>query len=127
RAEVHDGFTELPGSWKRSIAAIRFRRSHGLRVAIANVLMIANMHDHQGVQALARELGVRYNLDPTITPVMDGNTSILSLRIPGDELNSVFHTEGLIGNAKKFSLPPIPRGAADPKAHPCTAGHSSSY
>src|SRR5437588_11854099 len=31
RPEVHDAITKLPGSWKRSIAAIRFLKSHGLR------------------------------------------------------------------------------------------------
>jgi AdoMet-dependent heme synthase len=127
RPSVHDAITKLPGSWKRSIAAICFLKSHGLKVAIANVLMTANMHDHQGVQALARELGVRYNLDPTITPRMDGNTSILALRIPGHELNSVFHNEALIGNLEEFCLPPSPASADDLEEHPCSAGHSSCY
>ena len=87
RPEVHDAITKLPGSLRRSIEAIRFLTEQGLRVTIANVLMTANMRDHAGVQALARELGVQYTLDPTITPKMDGDTSILNLRIPGSELS----------------------------------------
>ena len=44
---------------------------------MANVLMRGNRSDTEGVQALAREFGAHYTLDPTITPMMDGNTSVL--------------------------------------------------
>jgi len=43
RPEVHDAITKLPGSLRRSIHAIRFLSEQGLRVAIANVLMTANL------------------------------------------------------------------------------------
>src|SRR6266700_6043550 len=82
RPQVHDFITKLPGALKRSLEAIRFLKSHGLNVVIANVMMKSNMADRAGVQALARELSVPYTLDPTITPKMDGDTSILNLRIP---------------------------------------------
>jgi MoaA/NifB/PqqE/SkfB family radical SAM enzyme len=90
---VHDGITKLPGSLKRSIEAIRFLRQQGVKVAIANVLMAGNSRDFAGVQSLANALGVEYTLDPTITPKIDGDTSILKLRISGAELNEVFHNE----------------------------------
>ena len=40
RPEIHDAITKLPGSLKRTIKAIRFLKSQGLKVTIANVLMI---------------------------------------------------------------------------------------
>ncbi len=80
RPEVHDAITKLPHSFERTIKAIRFLREQGLRVTIANVLMTVNSSDHSGVQKLAAELGAQYTLDPTITPMMDGDTSVLSLR-----------------------------------------------
>src|SRR3989441_8279621 len=58
RPEVHDAITKLPGSLKRTIKAIRFLKLQGLKVTMANVLMTANMFDHAGVQALAKELDV---------------------------------------------------------------------
>ena len=67
----------VPGSLKRTLAAIRLLRSQGLRVTMANVLMRRNRGDSEGVHALAGELGAHYTLDPTITPMMDGNTSVL--------------------------------------------------
>lgn len=127
RPEVHDAITKLPGSLRRTIDAVRFLKSQGLRVVIANVLMIANMHDHAGVQALASELGVRYRLDPTITPKMDGNSSILNLRIPGRELKQILRDEGLIGDVNEFCAPPVATSADDLESYPCSAGHSSCY
>jgi radical SAM protein with 4Fe4S-binding SPASM domain len=127
RPAIHDAITKLPGSLKRTVDAIRFLKSQGLKVVIANVLMTANLHDHAGVQALARELGVRYTLDPTITPKMDGDMSILGLRIPGEELSDVFHNEDLIGDAKEFCAPPRAAGEEDLDGFPCSAGHTACY
>jgi radical SAM protein with 4Fe4S-binding SPASM domain len=127
RPEVHDSITKLPGSFKRSIEAIRFLKSEGLKVVLANVLMRSNMGDYAGVQALARELGAAYTMDPTITPKMDGDTSILSLRIPGSELNALVHNKDLVGSVEEFCALPPPPGDSDMEAYPCSAGHTLAY
>ena len=127
RPEVHDAITKLPGSLKRSVEAMRFLKAQGLKVVIANVLMTANSRDHAGVQALARELGVTYTLDPTITPKMDGDTSILSLRISSSDLNAVFHNQDLIGNVDEFCAPPPTPGEDIMEGYPCSAGHTGAY
>ncbi len=140
RPEVHDAITKLPHSFERTVKAIRFLREQGLRVTIANVLMTANSSDHSGVQALAAELGVQYTLDPTITPMMDGDMSVLSLRIPGEELTEIFHNPSLVGDQDEFCAPPKPLGDQDefcapPKppseedleGYSCSAGHSFCY
>ncbi|MGA7288972.1 MAG: radical SAM protein, partial [Terriglobales bacterium] len=77
RPEVHDAITKLPHSFERTVQSSRFLREQGLRVTIANVLMTANYSDHSGVQQLAADLDAQYTLDPTITPMMDGDTSVL--------------------------------------------------
>ena len=81
RAEVHDAITKMPGSFRQSIAAVRFLRAQGLRVTMANVLMTQNASDYQSVKALAEELDARFIIDPTITPMMDGDRSILGLNV----------------------------------------------
>ena len=111
RPEVHDAITKLPHSFERTVKAIRFLREQGLRVTIANVLMTVNSSDHSGVQELAAELGVQYTLDPTITPMMDGDMSVLSLRIPGEELNEIFRNPALVANQEEFCAPPKPPSA----------------
>ncbi len=127
RPEVHDAITKLPGSLKRSVGAIRFLKSQGLKVAIANVLMTTNMGDHGGVQALARELDVIYTLDPTITPKIDGSVSVLKFRIPGSELKAVFHNADLVGKVEEFCAPPPPPGDDIMEGYPCSAGHTACY
>jgi radical SAM protein with 4Fe4S-binding SPASM domain len=125
--EVHDAITKLPGSLKRSVEAVRFLKSQGLKVTIANVLMTVNSGDHAGVRALAHDLGVTYTLDPTITPKMDGDTGVLRLRIPGSELNAVFRNADLVGNVEEFCAPPPTPGEDIMEGYPCSAGHTAAY
>jgi organic radical activating enzyme len=78
RHEVHDAITKMPGSLRQSIEAVRLLREHGLHVIMANVLMRQNVNDYRGVRELAAELGAQFIVDPTITPMMDGDRSILN-------------------------------------------------
>jgi radical SAM protein with 4Fe4S-binding SPASM domain len=127
RPEVHDGITELPGSLKRSIEAIRLLRKHGIHVVMANVLMIHNVDDYAGVKALAAELGAQFIIDPTITPSMDGDRSILSLNVDEAALRQVFHDEALSGNVEEFCAPPQGPGDEELNSLPCSAGHTACY
>jgi radical SAM protein with 4Fe4S-binding SPASM domain len=122
RPEVHDAITKVPGSLNRSLAAIRFLRTRGLHVLIANVLMRQNAGDYPHVRALAAELGVDCTIDPTITPKMDGDTSILNLRISEPQLLRVYTDKALIGDSTNE--------ATDDEmldASPCSAGHTACY
>jgi len=127
RPEVHDAITKLPHSFERTIRAVGFLRDQGLRVSIANVLMNANLSDHDGTQRLAAEMGVHYTLDPTITPMMDGSTSVLALRIPGEELEEIFRNPALVPNQEEFCAPPKQPTAGDLEGYSCSAGHSFCY
>lgn len=127
RPEVHDRITKLPGSFQRTIKAIRFLKAQGLKVTMANVLMTPNLFDNAGVIALAKQLGVPYTLDPTITPKMDGDTSILALRAPASELKQVFRNQELVGNVEEFCAPPPPPDEDIMEGYPCSAAHTACY
>jgi AdoMet-dependent heme synthase len=127
RPEVHDGITKMPGSLKRSIQAIRFLRSKGLRVTIANVLMLQNLHDYPGVRALAAELGVEITIDPTITPKMDGDRSILDLNMDQAALQRLFREEGIAENSGDACAPPSGTDDDVLDSLPCSAGHTACY
>jgi AdoMet-dependent heme synthase len=127
RPEIHDAITKLPGSLRRSVAAIRFLKSRGLNVTMANVLMRQNLNDYAGVKALAGELGVQVTTDPTITPKMDGDRSILGMGLRSTELNDVFRDANLVGNADEFCAPPPPADEAALEGVPCSAGHTYCY
>lgn len=127
RPEVHDAITKLPGSLERSLDAIRFLRACGLHVIIANVLMRLNASDYPGVKALAAELGVEFTMDPTITPMMDGDRSVLSLNVEEDLLKEVFRDQSLVGNVEEFCAPPVGRDEDALDSLPCSAGHTACY
>jgi radical SAM protein with 4Fe4S-binding SPASM domain len=127
RPEVHDAITLVPGSLQRSLAAARFLKSQGLRVIFANVLMVQNLQDYQGVRALAEELGVECTLDPTITPMMDGDRSVLSLGIKQEALRQVFRDQALVGDVNEFCTIAAPADENALSALPCSAGHTACY
>jgi len=127
RPEVHDGITLVRGSLERSLDAIRFLKSQGLRVVMANVLMIQNVQDYTGVRALADELGVECTLDPTITPMMDGNRSVLSLNVDQSALQRVFRDTGLVGNVDEFCAIAAPADENALSSLPCSASHTTCY
>jgi len=127
RAEVHDAITKLPGSLKGSLRGIRLLRERGMRVAIANVLMRQNVQDYPGVLALAKELDADYTVDPTVTPMLDGDRSILGLGINASDLHQIFRTPELVGDVLEACAPPP---AVDDDARdgvPCSAGHTFCY
>ncbi len=129
RPEVHDAITKLPGSLKRSVEAAKLLRKHGVRVFFADVLMKQNAADYHGVRELARETDAIFHLDPTVTPMMDGDRGVLELNVDAKALREVFEDEGLVGDATEFCAPPT-----GPLAHedametlPCSAGHTACY
>jgi AdoMet-dependent heme synthase len=127
RPEVHDAITKVPGSLRQSIAAVRLLREQGLTVTMANVLMVQNAADYQGVRALAAELDAKFTIDPTITPMMDGDRSILKLNVDQAALQEVFRNRDLVGNVEEFCAPPSSVDEEALDMLPCSAGHTACY
>ena len=127
RPEVHAAITKMPGSLRQSIDAVRLLRREGVLVTLANVLMVQNSTDYKGVQALAAELDAKYTVDPTITPMMDGDRSILNLNIDQATLQGVFRDRALVGNVEEFCAPPSGPDAEALDMLPCSAGHTACY
>jgi AdoMet-dependent heme synthase len=127
RHDVHDAITKLPGSLKRTIDSIRFLKSQGLKVTMSNVLMTVNRGDEAATHALAKELGVAYTLDPTVTPMMDGDTSVLTLRVEEQHLDALFANPDLVGSVEEFCKPPAPVDEDALEGYSCSAGHTACY
>jgi len=127
RPEIHDAITKLPGSFKRTIDSIKFLKSQGLKVTLSNVMMTVNQNDEAGTHSLARQLGVSYTLDPTVTPKMDGDTSILSLRVDEEDLDALFADPDLVGEVAEYCKPPAPVDNDVMEGYSCSAGHTACY
>ncbi len=127
RPEVHDAITKMPGSLNKSVEAARLLHSEGLRVTFANVLMTENSADYQAVRTLAAEIGVKSTLDPTVTPMMDGDRSILKLNVERSQLQEVFRDPLLVKDVEEFCAPPRSATEFDLDSPSCSAGHTGCY
>jgi AdoMet-dependent heme synthase len=134
-SNIHDAITKVRGSFARSLQAIRFLKSQGLRVKIACPLMKQNLSGLQRLRALAKELGVPYLIDMTITPKLDGDTSPVALRNSAEDLMNVVRDETLAGKPMPDIALAFASGSAvssgvelDPyEGIPCSAGHNTCY
>ena len=127
RADVHDAVTKVPGSFIRTVDGIKALRAAGVPVVVANVLMRRNFADYKELQALAASLDARCTIDPTVTPHMDGDRSLLALGVPAEDLKAAFRDPGLVGPVDVACAPPTPAGEDVLDALPCSAGHSACY
>jgi AdoMet-dependent heme synthase len=129
RPDVHDGITLVAGSLERSLKGARLLRENGVKVSFANVLMTQNADDYLAVKRLAEEIGAGFTLDPTVTPMMDGDRSILSLNVDQAALRRVVRDTELVDDVEEFCAPPAgPYNEEDAFAQiPCSAGHSAAY
>ena len=124
RAEIHESITRVPGSFERSVSALRRLRALGVTCQIKNVLMHENMHDVRATGELARELDCVYSFDPTVVPNADGDVRVTEHRVTADELRP-FYLEQLYLKPRKVR----PDGARKGRrvAHNCSAGFSSAF
>lgn len=126
-AEVHDGITKLPGSWRRTMDAIGRLKANQVKVSLTNVLMSHNSGHAKAVKRLAEELGVGFVVDPTITPKLNGDRSILRLGISSQELEEIFHTEEFVGDIAEYCAPTSTVDDDVLDGFSCSAGHTLTY
>lgn len=88
-SKLHDGITNVPGSFDMSVKAIRLLKEKGIEVVIKTPLMKFNVGSYKEVISLAHELNVKYELNVIISPKLDGSREPLSYRIDGLELSKI--------------------------------------
>jgi AdoMet-dependent heme synthase len=127
RPDVHDAITKLPGSWRRTIDGIGHLKASEVKTSITHILMTYNSRQAKAVKQLAAELGVAFVADPTITPKLNGDRSIMRLGISSEELEEIVHDAEFVGNVDEFCSPSaeVDEGLLD--GYSCSAGHTLAY
>ncbi len=118
---LHDGVTQLPGSWRRSTDAIRELRSRGIPVVLKTPLMNDTLAGWREVEALALELDCDYQFDLALTARNDGDGEPMRFRAtdrPGIE--DLFSSRYYRIRFKDEAAPPPTQ--PDPDAMLCGAG-----
>ena len=124
---IHDAITKLPGSLRRTLEAIGHLKDAGVKVSITNILMKQNATNGKAVMQLAKDLGVAFTIDPTITPMLNGDRSTTLHSISAEELAEVFRTEEFVGNVGEFCAPISEMDDDLLEGHSCSAGHTLAY
>ncbi len=125
--EVHDEITKVPGSFARSIEAMKRLKSRGMAVKI-NVSVMKDGADYGRLRALADGLGTRIMFDPTIMPMMDGGRTPTFLNISSAE-RARFFSDPAVLSAFGDEACKAPAAVDDDllNSAPCGAGHTSCY
>ena len=89
-ADVHDGITQIPGSWRRTWDGVRRLRQLGLGVRLKFIVMRQNAHEVAAMRAAAEEDGFPYLVDVTITPRHDGTRGSLETRLEDRQLEALY-------------------------------------
>lgn len=79
KAATHDAITRVPGSFDRTVAAVKHLRAAGVAVVLKSPLMSVNETDVAEFASWVRSLGADYSMDPNLSPREDGALSPLSL------------------------------------------------
>lgn len=124
RPELHDAITRLPGSFAKSIAAVKSLRTGGVPVSLKAPLMKHTAAHWREVEGLAEELGCGFQMDLSITAKNDGGLSPLAQRVDDPAvLRDIY-------SSRHYRLTmmdePVPQTSAspDPEAGICGAGAS---
>ncbi len=97
--EVHDGITQVRGSWRRTLDGVDRLRAQKVAVRLKLIVMRPNAHEVAAMRALAAERGLPTLIDLTITARHDGTSGSLAVRV----------SRGAAGRA-------LPRAAGRPAA-----------
>ena len=111
-AGTHEAITQVPGSFDKSINALKLLRKRGIRTRFTSVLMRSTVGEYEQMRALAEELGAEFKYDTIVLPKQDGSRDSVAYQPTDDDLRHVF--------AKRSSPAPKDIDCAD--APVCGAG-----
>jgi radical SAM protein with 4Fe4S-binding SPASM domain len=89
-AATHDGVTQVPGSFERTMAGARRLRGRGVRASLKFIVMKANAAETGDMIAMADAEGFEYSVDPAITGRYDGTSGSLATRVAPATLEELY-------------------------------------
>jgi radical SAM protein with 4Fe4S-binding SPASM domain len=117
-AAVHDGITQVVGSWRRTWDGAERLRGLGIAVRLKHIVMRQNAHEVEAMRAQAAERGYPYLVDLTITARHDGTAGSLVTRVDDDQLRALY-----AGPLRDF-LPSRPRRVSE-ESFPCNCARGN--
>lgn len=100
RAQTHDSITACPGSFERSLNALRLLNERDIRTIVKSLMMKENAAEFGRMKQLAQEIGSQFIYDTVIIPKMDGSVEPCRNRLDREELYSLLYPE--VQETKKY-------------------------
>jgi radical SAM protein with 4Fe4S-binding SPASM domain len=105
---THDRITACPGSFKRTLKALRLLNQRSVRTIVKSLIMKGNAPEFQRMKKLAQEIGSQFLYDTVIIPRLDGSMEPCRNRLDRKELYSLLYPEvqekGGDGNPRENDL-----------------------
>ena len=89
--EIHDYITTIPGSWEKTMEAIKKLHAADVPVQISCPVMKANAKGYKNVMKFAKSLKMKSQTDYIMMAQSDQNTQNLANRISLDETENLIH------------------------------------
>ncbi|MFT7624978.1 MAG: radical SAM protein with 4Fe4S-binding SPASM domain [Myxococcota bacterium] len=121
--EVHDTFTKVPGSLKRTLAAVDYLLAEGITVGTNCVISKFNLHHYRELRDHFVAKGCKVGLDHRIFHDQSEGLEILNLNVSEEDkaritIFSIDRADGNIG---------LPKLQAPEKTRPCNSGRAVVY
>ncbi len=89
-AEVHDGITQVRGSWRRTLDGVDRLRAQQVAVRLKLILMRPNAHEAGAMRELAAARGLATLIDLNVTARHDGTDGSLAMRVTADQVAALY-------------------------------------
>ena len=90
---THDRMTACPGSFERSMRALRLLGERSIRTVVKGLMMKQNAAEFQGMKKLASDIGSQFLYDTVIIPQVNGSMKPCRNRLDGEELYRLLYPE----------------------------------
>lgn len=84
-ASTYEKITGIPGSYERCLKAVTKLVERKIPVGLKTILMTVNRHEFFDIEAIAKNLGLKFRFDAAIFPRINGDKSPISLRVSAAE------------------------------------------
>jgi radical SAM protein with 4Fe4S-binding SPASM domain len=116
--EVHDGVTQVRGSWRRTLDGVDRLRAQRVAVRLKLIVMRPNVHEVAAMRELAAARGLPTVIDLNITSRHDGTSGSLAVRVTDEELADLYR-------GPLADLAPAGNRPSDEASFPCNCARGN--
>jgi len=124
---TYERVTGVAGAYRRVRRGIERLLERGIRVGLKTMVLAENIDEIPAMEGFAEEYGLRFRMDPLITPRLDGDPAPLRQRVEPEraaemELGTEERRAKTLDYLEHRCLTGVPEGAGPDRSYRCGAG-----